>query len=264
MNVLEEIMAAKAKQVEREMAACDCAALRRAACHAPATRSLRRSLAAKQGGGIIAEFKRRSPSKGDINAAARPADIVPAYEAAGAAGISVLADNPYFGGCPDDVAEARACTSLPILYKEFVLHEYQIWRARVAGADAILLIAAAIGAKRCVDLATEAHNCGLEVLLEIHDAEELDAYDCAPDILGVNNRDLKTFVTSPQRSIDLLPHLPADAFAISESGLLDPADARRVLDAGYRGLLVGEAFMRTAAPGNALREYIAAIAAPCS
>lgn len=259
MSYLDKILAAKAAQIDREMCETDLTALRIIARRAPATRSLRRSLATKAGGGIIAEFKRRSPSKGDIHPGISPADVVPAYEAAGAAAISVLVDTPYFGGSLADVAEARAHTSLPILYKEFVIHEYQVWRARATGADAILLIAAAIGAERCVDLAAEAHKYGLEVLLEIHDADELDAYDCAPDVLGVNNRDLKSFVTSPQRSIDLFPHLPADAFAISESGLLDPADARRVLQAGYRGLLVGEAFMKEAQPGEALRKYIEAL-----
>lgn len=256
MSYLDKIMAAKAEQIDHEMCETDLAALRIIARRALATRSLRQSLASKPGGGIIAEFKRRSPSKGDIHPGIQPADVVPAYETAGAAGISVLVDTPFFGGSLADVAEARAHTNLPILYKEFVLSEYQVWRARATGADAILLIAAAIGAKRCHELAAEAHKYGLEVLLEVHEVDELDAYDEHVDILGVNNRDLHSFVTSPQRSIDIFPHLPADAFAISESGLLDPADARRVLHAGYRGLLVGEAFMKEERPGEALRKYI--------
>jgi len=256
MNTLEKILSAKAEQVERERSATDCTALREAAYSKPKERSLRQALAAKAGRGIIAEFKRRSPSKGDINPCARPADIVPAYETAGAAAVSVLADEPFFGGSMADIAAARACTSLPILCKEFVIDEFQLWKARTVGADAILLIVAAIGKARCATLAAEAHKCGLEVLLEVHNKEEIAAYNPCVDILGVNNRDLKAFVTSPSRSIDLVKYLPTDAFPISESGLLDPADARRVLQAGYRGLLIGEAFMRTSAPGEALRHYL--------
>jgi indole-3-glycerol phosphate synthase len=259
MTILDKILAEKADYVRALRADNDIAALQRSAEAVTRHHSLRRALADAPGGGIIAEFKRRSPSKGDIHADARVADVIPAYEAAGASAFSVLADTPFFGGGMEDIRQARMLTDRPILCKEFIIDEAQIWQARVCGADAILLIAAAIGAERCHALARVAHDSGLEVLLEIHEASELGAFSEAVDVIGVNNRDLKNFVTNPERSLQLFDNLPASALPISESGLLNPDDARRILQAGYRGLLIGEAFMRTPHPGEALRVYVEAL-----
>lgn len=257
-NVLDRIMATKAREVAEAKARRPLADLERALADAPPTRSLRRAIAATPGG-IISEFKRRSPSKGDIHAGAHVADVLPAYEQHGAAAASVLTDGPYFGGSLADLTEARRCCTLPLLRKEFVLDRYQLAEARVVGADAVLLIAAAIGAKRCHTLAREAHDMGLEVLLEIHRREELEAWSPCVDLIGVNNRDLTAFRTDPEQSVRLFPHLPGESLPISESGLLDPAWAARLAQCGYRGFLVGEAFMRTANPGQAIARYLKAM-----
>ena len=221
----------------------------------PETRSMRQSILSHRGG-IISEFKRRSPSKDWIKREARVEDIIPAYEAAGAAAISVLTDNTYFGGSLQDLIKARSLTNLPILRKDFVIDAYQLLEARVAGADACLLIAAALGADKCHELAEVAHNLKLEVLLEVHCAEELAAYSKHVDIIGVNNRNLKLFKTDTAISEALFAQLPTQALPISESGLLNNQVARHLQEIGYRGFLVGEAFMKTKNPGEALQQYI--------
>ena len=221
----------------------------------PKTRSMRQSILSHRGG-IISEFKRRSPSKNWIKREARVEDIIPAYEAAGAAAISMLTDNTYFGGSLQDLIKARSLTNLPILRKDFVIDAYQLLEARVAGADACLLIAAALGADKCHELAEVAHNLKLEVLLEVHCAEELAAYSKYVDIIGVNNRNLKLFKTDTAISEALFAQLPTQALPISESGLLNNQVARHLQEIGYRGFLVGEAFMKTENPGEALQQYI--------
>ncbi len=255
MTILDNIIAHKREEVVAHAAACPIAEVKAALADAPAPRSLREALTGTPGG-IIAEFKRRSPSKGWINEKAQVADVIPAYSAAGAAALSILTDNVFFGGSLEDVRAARPLTPLPILRKEFIIDDYQIYEARAAGADAILLIAAAIGPARCRDFAELAHSIGLEVLLEVHEASELNAYSPAVDVIGVNNRDLKAFKTDPQQSLRLFPQLPPSPLPISESGLLDPTIARTMLEAGYCGLLVGEAFMRSRQPGKALENYL--------
>lgn len=257
-NILTRIMADKRQEVAEAKARLPLSELRAMLADAPPARSMRRSLLSHPGG-VISEFKRRSPSKDWIKRGARVDDIIPAYEAAGAAGLSILTDGKYFGGSLDDVRRARSLTSLPILRKEFVADAYQLYEARAAGADACLLIAAAIGPEACHRLAAEAHAIGLEVILEVHAEDELSAYSPDVDIIGVNNRDLRVFRTSTAQSERLFPLLPPDALPISESGLLDPLAARRLEALGYRGLLVGEAFMRTPSPGDALREYLKAL-----
>lgn len=221
----------------------------------PETRSMRQSILSHRGG-IISEFKRRSPSKDWIKREARVEDIIPAYEAAGAAAISVLTDNTYFGGSLQDLIKARSLTNLPILRKDFVIDAYQLLEARVAGADACLLIAAALGADKCHELAEVAHNLKLEVLLEVHCAEELAAYSKHVDIIGVNNRNLRLFKTDTAISEALFAQLPSQALPISESGLLNNQVARHLQEIGYRGFLIGEAFMKTENPGEALQQYI--------
>lgn len=255
-DILKQIIETKKTEVEAAKQAIPYEVLlNQCAAMPPETRSMRQSILSHRGG-IISEFKRRSPSKNWIKREARVEDIIPAYEAAGAAAISVLTDNTYFGGSLQDLIKARSLTNLPILRKDFVIDAYQLLEARVAGADACLLIAAALGADKCHELAEVAHNLKLEVLLEVHCAEELAAYSKHVDIIGVNNRNLKLFKTDTAISEALFAQIPAQALPISESGLLNNQVARHLQEIGYRGFLVGEAFMKTKNPGEALQQYI--------
>ena len=218
--------------------------------------------------GIIAEFKRKSPSKGWIHADARPEAVVPAYAAAGAAALSILTDESYFGGSLDYIRQVRPLVDLPILRKDFIIDPYQLYQAAEAGADAVLLIAACLSRADCAALTAEAHRLGLEVLLEIHDAAELDYVSPEVDVVGVNNRHLGSFVTDVQTSFDLAPLLsqpsttPAQATGpvfVSESGIGDPETVRKLRAAGFRGFLMGEHFMKNPDPGAALADFIRAI-----
>ena len=218
--------------------------------------------------GIIAEFKRKSPSKGWIHADARPEAVVPAYAAAGAAALSILTDENYFGGSLDYIRQARPLVDLPILRKDFIIDPYQLYQAAEAGADAVLLIAACLSRADCAALTAEAHRLGLEVLLEIHDAAELDYVSPEVDVVGVNNRHLGSFVTDVQTSFGLAPLLsqpsttPTQATGpvfVSESGIGDPETVRKLRAAGFRGFLMGEHFMKNPDPGAALADFIRAI-----
>ncbi len=260
-NILDTIVAHKREEVAAVRQARPLSDIMAASRDAAPVRSLRQSILSTPGG-IIAEFKRASPSLGAIHPDARPETIVPTYEAAGAAAVSILTDRRFFGGTTDDIVAARPLTGLPILRKEFVIDEYQIYEARAVGADAILLIAAVLGAERSHTLAAVAHEAGLEVLLEVHAADELAAFGPDVDVVGVNNRDLRVFRTDPARSSALRPLLPSGAVCISESGLLDPLVSRRLAGEGFNGFLVGEAFMKTAQPGEALRQYLATMLQP--
>ena len=206
--------------------------------------------------GIIAEFKRRSPSKGWIHQEADPALVTPAYQAAGASALSILTDEPFFGGRLKDLQRARPTVDLPILRKDFIISTYQLYQAKVAGADAVLLIAAALDKDECHRLAEEAHRLQLEVLLELHSEDELDYVNDSIDMVGVNNRHLGTFHTDVETSFRLAERLPQDKLLVSESGLSQPATVRRLREAGFRGFLIGEAFMKTAEPGKALADFI--------
>jgi len=207
--------------------------------------------------GIIAEFKRRSPSKGWINEAAR-ADMVPlAYEEAGASAVSILTDEKYFGGNDQFVVEARQSgLTLPVLYKNFVVDEYQVFLARRCGASAVLLIAADLSLNDCRSLIRLTHDLGMEVLLEMHSESELDYAALEPDMCGVNNRNLGTFVTKVDNSFRLASLLPENACKVSESGISNPDVVRQLREVGYRGFLIGENFMKTSSPGDALKTFI--------
>ncbi|QJW92100.1 indole-3-glycerol phosphate synthase TrpC [Spirosoma taeanense] len=209
--------------------------------------------------GIIAEFKRRSPSKGVINDRAGVAETTQGYVRAGAAVLSVLTDEPFFGGTPADLQAARqANPSTPILRKDFVIDAYQLLEAKAWGADLVLLIAACLTPAEVADLSQEAQNLGLQVLLEVHDEHELDqTLTHTVDLVGVNNRNLKTFETSIETSLRLIERIP-DTFAkITESGLHDAATMRTLFRAGFDGFLIGEAFMKTSDPAAALAELVA-------
>ena len=207
--------------------------------------------------GIIAEFKRRSPSKGWIKEEGRAEVIPPDYQENGAAALSILTDEKYFGGRDEFISTAReAGVTIPILYKNFVIDEYQLFQARLCGASAALLIAADLPLKDCRALLKTAHEIGLEVLLEMHSEPELKYAELEPDMCGINNRNLGSFVTDVRNSYRLAKLLPPDAVKVSESGISDPQTVRELRQAGFRGFLIGETFMKTDAPGRALAEFI--------
>ena len=207
--------------------------------------------------GIIAEFKRKSPSKGWIKEDGR-ADIIPlSYQQNGAAALSILTDEQYFGGNDEFIKTARHVgVQIPILYKNFVIDEYQLFQARLCGASAVLLIAADLSVQQCSALLKTAHDLGLEVLLEMHLEKELDYVALEPDMCGINNRNLGSFVTDVQNSFRLAELLPKDAVKVSESGISNPDTVKALRQAGFRGFLIGENFMKTADPGTALHEFI--------
>lgn len=206
---------------------------------------------------IIAEHKRRSPSKGEISAMNNVARIASSYADGGAAGMSVLTDTPYFGGSLTDLAVARAnAPALPILRKEFIVDEYQLYQARIFGADAVLLIAAMIPAEEIARLNATAHELELETLVEIHNQEELEAVPSDADLVGVNNRDLTSFSTDINNSAKLIDSLPTDMVRIAESGIHTPEDIIRLKKVGFNGFLIGEAFMSTPNPVETLHRFI--------
>jgi len=206
---------------------------------------------------VIAEFKRRSPSRGVIREDLHPVSVAQAYEIAGAAALSVLTEEQFFGGSMEDLREARAATLLPTLCKDFVVDQYQVWDAWFAGADAVLLIAAALDDGEIRQLLSTADEGGLEALVEVHDERELRrALDCGARIVGVNNRDLTTMAVDLQTSLSLAPLIPDDVVAVAESGIRGPGDVRRLRDAGYDAVLVGEHLMSEKDPGKALESMI--------
>lgn len=217
--------------------------------------SMKASLAASATG-IIAEFKRRSPSKDWINRDA-DAKVIPAsYQQAGASALSILTDEHFFGGGLRDIRAARPTVSLPILRKDFIISRYQLLQAKAAQADAVLLIAAALSKEECNALACEAHKLRLEVLLEMHHEDELDYVNEYVDMAGINNRNLGTFHTDVENSFRMAEKLPADILKVSESGISNPQTVKLLRQEGFRGFLIGETFMKTANPGNTLSTFI--------
>lgn len=217
--------------------------------------SMRNSLASSDSG-IIAEFKRRSPSKGWIHEDAQPDIVIPSYARGGASALSILTEKNYFGGHIDYIRQVRPMVHIPILRKDFIIDEYQVFEARLIGADAILLIAAGLDKQTCMNLITLAHELELEVLLEIHSEAELDYLCGEPDMVGVNNRHLGTFHTDVACSFGLADKLPENVLKVSESGISSPDTVRRLRQAGYRGFLIGESFMRQPEPGESLADFI--------
>lgn len=207
--------------------------------------------------GIIAEFKRRSPSKGWIKEQASAEEVIPAYERNGAAALSILTDQPFFGGSLKDIRTARPLVNIPILRKDFIIDEYQLYQAKVVEANAVLLIAAALTPERCAGLAACAHELGLETLLEVHTEKELAYIGEHIDMVGVNNRNLGTFHTDVENSFRLISQLPKDMVSVSESGISSPDTMKLLREAGFRGFLIGENFMKTDDPGKALKDFIA-------
>ena len=259
-DILEKILATKRSEVAAASAALPLAALRAQTEAAPATRdflgAIQRRLAANQPA-IIAEIKRASPSKGLLREPFEPAMIAASYEAGGAACLSVLTDREYFQGGPDHLRAARAACALPVLRKDFIVDEYQVWEARAWGADCVLLIVAALDDARLRDLEALALGLGMSVLVEIHDRAELDrALALKTPLVGINNRDLRNFVTRLEVTLDLRSAIPADRIVVTESGIRSAEDVRRMRAAGVHAFLVGETFMRAPDPGAALRGLV--------
>ena len=207
--------------------------------------------------GIIAEFKRKSPSKGWIKLDGDAAKIPLSYQQHGAAALSILTDEHFFGGSDRYVVSARKSgVTLPVLYKNFIIDEYQVFQARLCGASAVLLIAADLQKHECKHLIEVAHDIGMEVLLEMHGEEELEYVELEPDMCGINNRNLGTFVTDVANSFRLSDCLPRDVCKVSESGISSPETVNRLRAAGFNGFLIGENFMKAADPGGSLGEFI--------
>ncbi|MEI2415856.1 indole-3-glycerol phosphate synthase TrpC [Orrella sp. JC864] len=208
--------------------------------------------------GVIAEIKKASPSRGVLREHFVPAEIAASYAAHGAACLSVLTDVQFFQGSHDHLRQARAACPLPVLRKDFIIDPYQVISARALGADCVLLIAAALDASQLRDLEDVAMDLGMDVLVEVHDAQELEvALTLKTPLLGINNRNLRTFETSLQTTLDLLPHIPAGKRVVTESGILAPGDVQFMRAQGVHAFLVGEAFMRAEEPGAELARLIA-------
>ncbi len=255
-DILARIMTTKAEevisaQVDRPFAIVDAEAHMTAAPRG-FTAAIRSRVAAGRPA-VIAEIKRASPSKGVLREDFDPAAIAASYERAGAACLSVLTDRPFFQGAPEFLVQARAACSLPVLRKEFIIDEYQVAESRALGADAILLIVAALDDARLAALEACAREYALDVLVEVHDAAELDrALKLATPLIGVNNRNLRTFGVSLHTTIELLPRIPSDRVVVTESGILAQRDVAQMRRHGVNAFLVGEAFMRSPDPGAAL------------
>lgn len=229
-------------------------------------RSMSRALA-HSSSGIIAEFKRKSPSKGWIHKDADPAEVITMYQAFGASALSILTDEPYFGGDLDFIYRVRELIEIPILRKDFIIDEYQLYEARLVGADAVLLIAACLSMDECKFLMDRAHELGMEVLLETHSEEEMKYASLGADMVGINNRNLGTFHTDVQNSFRLAEVLNKSVVKstergyekpvlVSESGISNPQTVRELRQAGFRGFLMGQNFMEKSDPGIALKEFI--------
>jgi indole-3-glycerol phosphate synthase len=255
-SILQKILATKAEEVALRRSRRPLKELRAAARDCPQARGFaeRLRILAQTGPAVIAEVKKASPSAGVIRADFSPVMIAESYEAAGAACLSVLTDEQYFQGSDDCLREARGACALPVLRKDFLVDPWQVFESRVLGADCVLLIAAAMSRGQLQDLDGLAREAGLDVLVEVHDGDELaDALQTGANLLGVNNRDLHTFSTDLGTSERLYPLVPDDRVFVTESGIHTSADVARLRAAGIDTFLVGEAFMREDDPGAALR-----------
>lgn len=256
-NILNDILDVKAREIKATQKHRDLASLRRdVESDIEARAQLRdfeaglRDRIAAGHAGVIAEIKKASPSRGVIRPDFRPADIAVSYAAHGAACLSVLTDRQFFQGAPDYLRQARAACTLPVLRKDFMIDPYQVYEARSWGADAILLIVAALDHGLMAELEACAHELGMSVLVEVHDDAELDAaLKLKTALLGINNRNLRTFETTLDTTLNLLPRIPPGKLVITESAIATPDDVRRMRDADVHGFLVGEAFMRAPEPG---------------
>jgi indole-3-glycerol phosphate synthase len=255
-DILERIVAVKRTEVAAGRAERDLAAVRRAAEGRDDVRDFAGALQGRVAAGdaaVIAEIKKASPSKGVLREDFRPAEIASSYERRGAAALSVLTDAPFFQGSADSLVAARAASTLPALRKDFIVDPWQVFESRAMGADAILLIAAVLDDAQMLDFEALARDLAMSVLVEVHDERELErALALRTPLIGINNRNLRTFEVALETTLALLPRVPPERLVVTESGIRVPADIRRMRSAGVHAFLVGEAFMRADDPGAAL------------
>ena len=257
MNILDKIVLRKKEEVAACKAQTSTADLEKKAAFSRETYSLKDFLTHPERTGIIAEFKRKSPSKGIINNQVTVEEVTMGYNQAGASALSVLTDRDFFMGHDDDLMAARAVNNIPILRKDFMVDEYQIIEAKAIGADIILLIAACLTKEELTSFAKLAKSLGLSTLLEVHSQEELD-FSLNPfiDVVGVNNRNLKDFTVSIDTSLQLAQTIPSEFLKISESAIDSPETIKILKKAGFNGFLIGENFMKTANPGKAMQDFV--------
>ncbi len=257
MNILDKIVINKKKEVEADKQQKTVAQLESSSFFKRETYSFRDFLLAPDRTGIIAEFKRKSPSKGIINDRVKVSEVTSAYAAAGASALSVLTDHEFFMGNKDDLGQARAANQVPILRKDFMIDEYQIIEAKALGADIILLIAAILTPAEIRNMAALAKSLGLNVLLEVHNLEELQrSIDPNLTAIGVNNRNLADFTVSVETSFQLFEHIPKEFLKISESAISNVDTIKKLKAAGFNGFLIGENFMKEVDPGKAMQEFV--------
>jgi indole-3-glycerol phosphate synthase len=256
MNILEQIIAHKKIEVEKSKQTIPISQLEASAYFNRNCHSLVQSLTRETSCGIIAEFKRKSPSKGNINSTVSVREVITAYSEYGAAGISILTDEHFFGGTTTDLQQARQFTACPLLRKEFIIDEYQVMEAKTIGADVILLIAAALTPARVKQLAAVATGLGMEVLLELHDENELEHICDETALVGINNRNLKTFNVDIENSLRLAEKIPSKKIKVAESGIDSPETITLFRENGFNGFLMGEYFMKQQEPGTAFKNFL--------
>jgi indole-3-glycerol phosphate synthase len=259
-DILERILATKREEIQSARRAVSLEEIERRARAQPGARDFVGALQARiapGGAAVIAEIKRASPSKGLLRKDFDPAAIARSYQAGGAACLSVLTDKNYFQGAAEHLSAARAACKLPVLRKDFIIEPYQVYEARAIGADCILLIAAAVGGDALRELERLARSLGMAVLIEVHDGNELDAaISLETSLIGINNRNLRTFSTSLQTTLDLLPRVPAGKIVVAESGIRDRKDVEYLRKHGVHAFLIGEAFMRAPDAGAAVNDFL--------
>lgn len=259
MNFLGKITESKKKEVELLKEGFSVKDFEKGELYCRNTISLADSVRNAAGAGIIAEFKRKSPSKGEINIHSSAVSVAMGYEAAGAAALSILTENRFFGGTPGDIVSVRSVTALPILRKDFIIDEFQIYESKFYGADAILLIAAIISKKKIAQFARIAHEIDLEVILEIHSPEEIEMINDHVNIIGINNRNLDNLEVDINTSFRLIEKIPDRFVKISESGISSPGVIDELRKAGFDGFLIGEYLMSKADPASAFRDFMTAV-----
>lgn len=257
MNILDKIIARKHEEVAEKSSLVPVKLLEKSQFFDGKPVSMKKYILNPEKTGIISEFKRKSPSKGWINGSAEVEAVSIGYMQAGASALSILTDKDFFGGSNEDLQVARQFNFCPVLRKDFIVSEYQIIEAKSIGADCILLIAAALEPAKLKELAAFAKSLGLEVLMEVHDGEELERSLCQEvDLVGVNNRNLKTFEVSLETSLNLVDQIPSEFLKISESGISDPQTLVKLKEAGFNGFLIGESFMKSSRPEQAAYNFM--------
>ncbi|UMQ42024.1 indole-3-glycerol phosphate synthase TrpC [Chryseobacterium sp. Y16C] len=257
MTILDKIIERKKQEISDSKSKISLQQLKDSEFFGRETYSLKETIKSKSG--IIAEFKRQSPSKGIINDKVSPLEVVSAYEKLGASGISILTDKDFFGGSFEDILNVRNHIHIPILRKDFMIDEYQFYEAKNMGADAVLLIAACLSPQQILEFTELSHELGLEVLLEIHTENELKHYNPNIEMVGINNRNLKDFKVDLQHSVQLKNLLPENVLSVAESGIYNIQDYLYLKEKGFDGFLMGEYFMKNTNPAQAFEEFISNI-----